>query len=150
MRESAIKRNPPPALWFAIIVLIGISVIQTPIAFATGRLALLAAVAAQLVLCYGLYHGQRWAFVIAIALATLGVLVTLTRSPAAGVGVLLVDALIVVPLILARSYFWNSPTAAPGRAHYCARCGQSVTAVTESTCPQCGEPIRRPTTSPHV
>jgi rubrerythrin len=51
---------------------------------------------------------------------------------------------VLVPMILAKDYFWGARMPAPARAlHYCGRCGQSLEGVLDTHCPNCGDAIRR-------
>jgi hypothetical protein len=103
----------------------------------------LIAVVLNLAILWGLYHGHRWAFVVTLVLGLLGVVVTLARNPALGLCVLIGNGLVLVPMLLAKDYFWASP-APPGAAppNYCYRCGHSLKGVIRTHCPNCGVEIR--------
>jgi len=76
-------------------------------------------------------------------LGLLGIVVTLARNPALGLGALIGDGLVLLPMLLARDYFW--PSSAPSSAsqpNYCYRCGHSLQGVTQTHCPNCAAEIR--------
>jgi len=109
----------------------------------------LIAVAINVLMLIGLYHGYRWAFVVTLVFAVLGVLVTLARSPVLGLGTLVLNGLVVVPMLLARDYFWGPRLAADDEgSRYCHRCGHDLTGVVEPLCPNCSAEIRTPDRGP--
>jgi hypothetical protein len=103
----------------------------------------LIAVAFNVLILVGLYHGHRWAFVVTLVLGLLGIVVTLARSPVLGLGVLIGNGLVLVPMLLAKDYFWGAHRATGRFAPYCHHCGRSLTDVVEACCPRCGVEIRR-------
>ncbi len=137
------ERRIPAVLWIGLAALALFSVLQFAIAIVQGRLLMLVSVALNVALLYGLYRGHRWAFVVTLAFGILGIVVTLIRSPALAIGVLIGNGLILVPVVLAREYFWGPrPRPLTFSPNYCARCGHDLRAVADSRCPNCGAEIR--------
>jgi len=137
------ERRIPAVLWVGLAALALFSVLQFAIAVVQGRPLILVGVALDAAVLYGLYRGHRWAFVVTLAFGILGVIVTLIRSPALAVVVLVGNGLVLVPVILAREYFWGPrPRPLASKRNYCARCGHDLRAVADSRCPNCGVELR--------
>src|SRR5512146_3121207 len=128
------RQKPPPALWVTFVLLGIVSLIQFGIGLA-GKPVILIAVALNLITLVGLYAGHRWAFVASIAFAALGAVVSLARNPATGIGVLIMNGIMIAPVILSKHYFWQTP-AMPDPMR-CPVCGYSLLGLTEPRCPEC-------------
>ena len=138
------QRAVPSVLWISLIALGLISVVQVALAIARMNVLLLIAVAFNVLILVGLYRGRRWAFVVTLVLGALGILVMLAWNPAAALGVLIGNVFVLVPMLLAKDYFWEArgPNSAVA-ANYCYRCGHSLKGVVQTHCPSCGAEIRR-------
>jgi hypothetical protein len=136
------RREIPGVLWVGMSVLGLVSVIQLVVGIAQGSVGLLVSVAVNVVLLFGIYHGRRWAFVILLTLSVLGILVGLVRNPALGIGVLVLNGFVIVPVLLAKDYFWGPRLVYSGRLpNFCGRCGQDLARVTGRFCPNCGNEV---------
>jgi hypothetical protein len=69
----------------------------------------LAAILGNLILMFGLALGHKWAYVLLIAVSTLGVAVAFAKSGARGLSVLLGNAVVVVPVLMSTRFFFPSP-----------------------------------------
>jgi hypothetical protein len=56
----------------------------------------------------GLYRGAGWAFVATLLVGIAGALVTLVKDPTVGLIVTVLNAIVLVPIVLARDYFFGS------------------------------------------
>ena len=130
-------RPIPPALWLSLIVFGLMTLIQLVLSVGTRNGPLLLAVLLNVVLIVGLYRAARWAFVLTLVFGVAGVLVALVRSPAFGLGAVVGNALVLVPLILAREYFFAPPRMAPSVPRYCPHCGRPLTSPPTPNCPVC-------------
>jgi len=107
------KREIPPVLWISIVVLGAVSVLQLFIALQRDSASLLVSVVLNLVLLAGLLHGCRWAYVLALVLSALGVAVRLGKGDNVAMGVLVGNALVVIPLVFATRFFFPAPAEHP-------------------------------------
>jgi hypothetical protein len=132
------NRQVPSVLWIALIALGVISVIQLGIGVGSGNLPILLGVALNVLFAVGLYRGARWAFVLILVLGIAGMLFALMRSPGAGLGVALGNAIVLVPVWLSREYFFGPASRIPlGEVRYCPQCGRPTTAPPTPNCPAC-------------
>jgi hypothetical protein len=137
------QRAIPGVLWISLTALGLFSAIQFVIGLARLNIVILISVAFNVAILVGLYRGRRWAFVVALAFGVLGTLVALARNPGFGLGALIGNGLVLVPMLLAKDYFWETPEpVAASRANYCYRCGHDVREVAQPRCPNCGSEIR--------
>lgn len=131
-------RRIPPVLWVALIALGLFSVIQFGVGVSRGSMPTLVAVAFNIVLAAGLYRGARWAFVLILVFAIAGTLVMLVKSPGVGLGVALGNAIVVVPVVLARGFFFGPGAGlAADPVRYCPQCGRPTTDPPTANCPAC-------------
>jgi len=137
------RRVIPSVLWVSLIALGLFSFLQLLIGIIQPNVAMLISVVLNLVILWGLYHGHRWAFVVALVLGLLGIVVMLARNPALGLGALIGNGLVLVPMLLAKDYFWGAHRATGRFAPYCHHCGCSLADVVGVSCPRCGVEIRR-------
>lgn len=105
------RKSIPEALWVALVVLGAITLIQLMGEVGRGNRRVLVSFALNVAIWLGLYAGHRWAFVAVIAISAATVLILAARSPSQAMGVFVVDAFVVIPVWMARSYFW--PPDAP-------------------------------------
>ncbi|MEN6426821.1 MAG: hypothetical protein ABFE13_15785 [Phycisphaerales bacterium] len=103
------KREIPPVLWISIVVLGVVSVLQLFIALRRGPASLLVGVALNLVLLAGLLHGCRWAYVLTLVLSAVGVAIGLGKGDNVAMGVLVGNALVVIPVVFATRFFFPAP-----------------------------------------
>ena len=138
------RRAIPGVLWVSLIALGLFSVIQLLLGVVRLNVVMLIAVAFNVLILVGLYRGHRWAFVVTLVLGLLGIVVTLARNPAVGLGVVICNGFVLVPMLLAKDYFWGAGRAT-GRLgpNYCHHCGRTLRDVVEAHCPSCGAEIRR-------
>ncbi len=66
------------------------------------------------VLWVGLYRGCRWAYVLTIVFVALGTILGLSRGLAAGLSVLVVDCLVLVPVLMCKDWFFPPADDARG------------------------------------
>ena len=138
------NREIPAVLWIALITLGLFTVIQLLIGISCGHLGLLISVAVNLLVLYGLYHGHRWAFVVTLLFGILAFLVSVARNPVVGIFTLVLNGLVLVPMILAKGYFWLDTQPRRSVINFCGRCGHDLRNVDSQHCPYCGRVIRRP------
>jgi len=100
------SRNIPPVLWVGLVSLGLISAIQFVYGASISSLPLVIAAAVSVGLVIGLYLGHKWAYVLIILFSVAGVLVTMARNPNLAVGVLLLNALVLVPVLISTRYFF--------------------------------------------
>ena len=141
-RDCIVRREIPGALWFGLVALALIVVVQFLLGMGQGNVPLLIGAACSLVLLFGLYHGYRWAFVMTLLLGMLGILTTLVRNPLIGLGTIVINGFVLVPIWLAKDYFWAPRWAArDGRPKFCGRCGQDLAGIGGRFCPNCGNEV---------
>lgn len=87
------------------------------------------------VLWVGLYRGCRWAYVLTIVFVALGTILGLSRGLAAGLSVLVVDCLVLVPVLMCKDWFFPPADDARG--------AQDTKPPEPVSCPQCQAPLRR-------
>ncbi|MCU0913238.1 MAG: hypothetical protein MUC88_01590 [Planctomycetes bacterium] len=107
----------PSFLWIAIVALGLIACVHLGLAVQRGSVSLLAAAGCEVVLIVGLVQGRKWALVVSLVFAALGTAFGFGHGLANGLGVLIGNALVVVPLILCRDFFYpefSRPPANPG------------------------------------
>ncbi len=100
--------NIPPVLWIALVSLAVMIVAKVLGAFQLGPQILVDA-ALSAALLVGLYLGHKWAYVATIVLVALSAVLACSKGTEYGLTVLLVNCLVLVPMILARDYFFPKP-----------------------------------------
>ena len=110
------KRRIPGPLWIAIVSL-GLMVIGKIIAaFVVTPLVLIDAGLSALLLL-GIILGHRWAYIVTIVFVAYGTIVSFFNSIQAGLIVLVLDCLVLVPvLVCTRYYFPPSKATSPDEA----------------------------------
>jgi hypothetical protein len=131
-------RQVPAVLWIALIALAAISVAQLGAGIARGNGFVLVGVALNVLFGVGLYRGARWAFVLILLFGIAGSLVMLLRSPAYGLVVTALNAIVLVPVWLSHAYFFGPTRGIPtADVRYCPQCGRPNTAPPTPNCPAC-------------
>jgi hypothetical protein len=138
------SRQIPGILWVGLITLAVITVIQLFIAIAGPQPALLIGLVLQVATLYGLYAGHRWAYVVVLVCAVLGVLVMSMKSAQAGVAVLVINGIVVVPVLLSTEYYFGRRRADAYEPRFCPTCGHSLLGLAEPRCPECGREFGSP------
>ncbi|HVP11617.1 MAG TPA: hypothetical protein VMV94_10565 [Phycisphaerae bacterium] len=132
------NRRIPPVLWVALVALGVYSLVQLGIGVARGSLPIVLAVAVNIILGVGLYRGARWAFALILVFGIAGVVATFVKTPGAGLGVAVVNAIVLVPVVVARAHFFGPGATGPvGGMRYCPQCGRPMTAPPTVNCPTC-------------
>jgi uncharacterized membrane protein (DUF2068 family) len=99
-------RKIPPVLVGGLCALGVITMLSLINALAKPTAASIATVLANVAVIIGLYHGHRWAFVFAIVSAAFGTVFVLAHDLGIGVIVFVVNAMVIVPLLLCREFFF--------------------------------------------
>jgi hypothetical protein len=132
------NRQVPPALWVSLVALGLISVVQIGAGISGRSVPALVAVVLNFVLAVGLYRGARWAFILILLFGIAGSVVALAKSPGLGLGVLLGNAIVLVPVALSHAYFFGPERSrSPSEVRYCPQCGRPTTAPPTPKCPVC-------------
>jgi hypothetical protein len=105
--EKTFKPTPPGILFVALIALAIITVLGFFAAIARGSVYGFVAVGCNLALILGLLLGHRWAYVLVILFAGVGVVVAFSKGFAPGLLALLGNGLVVVPMVLSTGYFFS-------------------------------------------
>ncbi len=139
-------RPIPAPLWIGLGALALITV-ATLFNGLMGRPVYLVAAVLDAVLLVGLYRGRRWAYVLTIVFAVLGTLFSVRGGPTMLCSVLVANGLVLLPVLVCKSYFFappvppggaQAPPAAPGSSTLsCSRCGRTLPDAAQF-CPACG------------
>lgn len=109
LKERLGQRDIPPVLWIALVSLAVMILIKLLLVFKFGPLVLIDA-ALSTALLVGLYLGQKWAYILTIVFVVLGTLLALSKSPGAGLGVFIINCLVLIPVVICTDfYFPKSP-----------------------------------------
>lgn len=100
---NAAKRTPPAAIWFACGALAIISLVQ--LFEPRGRYATIAVMLRTVVL-FGLFRGHKWAYVLMVIGTAAGIAAVFITNPSHGIAALLCNAVVLVPVLLSKSYFF--------------------------------------------
>jgi len=99
--------QPPRILWVALLGLVAICFLQFLIALSSRRADLLFGIFCSLVLCVGLFYGHRWAFVLTLLFGVgTPIVCAFTQGLGPALGLAVINAVVYVPVLLARDYFW--------------------------------------------
>lgn len=96
----------PPAMWVAIVALGFITLMTLFLAVAKGSLLNLITAGLNAALLLGLADGRKWAYVLTIVFSVLGAGFAFYHSGHQGMGVLLVNGLVAVPVLISTSFFF--------------------------------------------
>ena len=102
------KKQKPVSLWVAIIALGIMAVIHLALA-TRGNEMLLVSVGLEAILIAGLVYGQKWAYILVLVFAALGFAVSLSKGIEQGLGVLVANAIVVVPMVMSTGFFFPKP-----------------------------------------
>ena len=105
------NKQKPTSLWVAIVALGIIAVIHLGLAITTSGV-LFISVVLEAILIVGLVYGQKWAYILVLVFSALGVAITLSKGIEQGLGVLVVNTIVVVPLLLSTRFFFPESQAA--------------------------------------
>ncbi len=100
----------PTSLWVAIVVLGIMAMIHLGLAIRTNG-ALFISVVLEAILIAGLVYAQKWAYILVLVFSALGVAVSLSKGIGQGLGVLVGNAIVVVPLLLSTRFFFPDSQA---------------------------------------
>jgi hypothetical protein len=96
----------PGVLWISIVALGIMAFTHLVLARKTGSAALFVSVVLEAILVFGLFHGCKWAYVLVLVFSILGVVISLAKGPGQGFGVLVLNAIVVVPMLISTRYFF--------------------------------------------
>ncbi len=108
------KKQIPASLWIAIVALVIIALIHLGLSFKTSSLVLLVSVVVEAILVAGLIYGQKWAYILVLVFSVLGVAASLSKGAEQGLGVLLGNAIVVVPMVINTRFFFPKPQRPQG------------------------------------
>jgi hypothetical protein len=100
----------PTVLWVGLAALALIIIIQLGVLFGQpGRHAgaALLGIVASAALLAGLYWRQRWAYVLTLLFGVGTPAIMLLRAPSQALGVFIINAFVVGPVLLSTDYFWR-------------------------------------------
>lgn len=105
------KKIPGP-LWIALISL-GLMVLgKVLVALTSGPVILVDAVLSGLLLA-GLVFGHKWAYVLTFIFTAIGTVAGLSQGAEAGIAILVLDCLVLVPVLISTRYFFPESPPAP-------------------------------------
>ena len=147
------KRRRPWIMWIALISLGVMVVAQFGMSVDEGPALLLSAVLSFFLLL-GLWHGQRWAYVVTVVVVLITFVVGVADGDDDVVPVLMCNSLVAIPVLLSTRYFWvrsdgsglSPPDAAqravapphpPLATGWCPQCRRGVPPQARF-CPTCG------------
>jgi hypothetical protein len=107
------ERKIPGVLWISIATYSVITLIQLFIGLQKSSGVLLLSVVVGVALITGLILGHKWAYILTLLFATSGLVVSLGQGPENFIGVLIGNGLVVVPMLLATSYFFPGKQGRP-------------------------------------
>ena len=100
------KKRIPNPLWVSIVALGLITLLHVVMAFKTGSVALFVSVAIEVALIVGLVLGHKWAYIVILVFAGLGVAVSIAQDIRQGLAVLVANAVVVLPMVLCTKFFF--------------------------------------------
>jgi uncharacterized membrane protein len=109
------KKQIPASLWVAIVALGIMALIHLGLAIKTSALVLLVSVVLEAILVAGLIYGQKWAYILVLVFSVLGVAASLSKGADQGLGVLLGNAIVVVPMVINTRFFFPKPQTPQGK-----------------------------------
>ncbi len=105
--HETVRKGVPSAVWVASVALGVVGVTQVLLAFWMGMPLAIAGVLA-LILAIGVFHRQRWAHAMTLAVCVLTIPVLIAQGePAGALAVTAFNAVIWVPLLIAWKWFWK-------------------------------------------
>ena len=103
--NPASRPSIPHVLWVGLACLAFMIVSKIITAFTAGP-AVLVDAATSAALLWGLYSGQKWAYILTYVFVALGIVVAGQQGIEAAFMILLFDSLVLVPVILSHNYFF--------------------------------------------
>ena len=128
------ERPIPAILWVAVISL-GIMILVKVIAAVSNPAILIDAVLSGILL-YGIFKGYRWAFILTFVAVVLGTAYAMNQSVKSGMTVLVINCLVLVPVMMSKSYFFPEDREALKNVGDLKRAGDSSPA--DFVCGQLG------------
>ncbi len=107
------KKQIPASLWVAIVALGIMALIHLGLAIKTSAVVLFISVVLEATLIAGLVYGQKWAYILVLVFSVLGVTASVSKGIEQGFGVLVGNAIVVVPMVISTRFFFPKPLAAP-------------------------------------
>jgi len=95
----------PGVLWIAIVSLALMIVFKVVFAFVTKPVILVDATLSAILLV-GLVRGHKWAYVLTLAGVVIGTVTGLNKGIETGVGILVVDCLVLIPVLICTDFFF--------------------------------------------
>ena len=105
LKTRLMEKKIPGPLWIALISLSVMVVLKVLFAFMVGP-AILIDAAWSGVLLVGLYLGHKWAYVLTIVTIAIGTVLGFSKGVANGLGILVLDCLVLVPVLVCTEYFF--------------------------------------------
>ena len=104
------KNQRPAPLWVAIVALGIMAMIHLGLAIRTSGVFLIS-VGLEAILIAGLVYGRKWAYILVLVFSALGVAASLSRGIEQGLAVLVGNAIVVIPMIFSRRFFFPKTQA---------------------------------------
>ncbi len=106
------SKSIPGPLWIAIVSL-GLMVLgKVGFALTTNPVILIDALLSGILLV-GIILGHKWAYVLTLVFTVLGTIVGLAKGVESGIGILVIDCLVLVPVLICTSYFFPKSQPIP-------------------------------------
>ena len=100
-------RKPIPALlWVSVIVLGLFACVNLAFALKDSSARLFVGALVESLLAAGLMRGQKWAYISCLAFVAAGIMPSIDRGVEAGLTVLFLDAITVVPMVMCTDFFF--------------------------------------------
>lgn len=109
------KKQIPTSLWVAIVALGIIALIHLGLAIKTSSAALFVSAVLEAILVAGFIYGQKWAYALVLVFSVLGVAASLSKGIGQGLGVLVANAIVVVPMVVSTDFFFPKPQTPQGK-----------------------------------
>jgi hypothetical protein len=113
-------KDIPGPLWIAIVSL-GLMVVGKIVAAFGGRPVILIDAVLSGALLVGIVLGRKWAYVLTFVSVVLGTATGLSKNVGAGITILVVDCLVLVPVLICTSYFFPKSHPFPAEQQETAR-----------------------------
>ena len=109
------KKQIPASLRVAIVALGIIALIHLGLAIKTSSVGLLVSAVLEAILVAGFMYGQKWAYALVLLFSVLGVAASLSKGIGQGLGVLLANAIVVLPMVVSAEFFFPKPHTPQGK-----------------------------------
>jgi hypothetical protein len=94
------KKRIPGPLWIAVVALGLIVLLHLGQGLKTGSVALFGSATFEIVLIVGLVLCQKWAYILILIFAVLGVAAGIAQNLTQGIAILVANAIVVVPMVM--------------------------------------------------